>query len=465
LRGEQVFSGTDGYNLPIAGFIKEARRFGHELVPTVWAAANPSSYVTQDAYERIAGQLIDDLKAGGSYDAVYLCLHGAMVAEHVEDGEGELMARVRRVVGDGIPVVASLDLHCNTTPEMMRHATAMIGYRTYPHTDMAATGARVAHHLHGLLNGSGATKRAFRQIPFLIPLTFQCTYIEPAKSIYRLLESLETGTVKSLTFNPGFPAADIHHCGAAVFGYGTDQAAVDAAVDGIADEVVRQEAAWDGKLYSPEDAVAYAIRRGNQATKPITIADTQDNPGVGGDSNTTVILHALHRQQARDAAIGLIWDPEAAEAAHGAGVGASITLDLGGKSRVPGDKPFRGTFVVEKLGDGKFTGTGPMYGGARMTLGNMACLRIGGVRIAVSSRKVQLADQAIFRHVGIEPTQQKILVLKSSVHFRADFQPISEEVIVCESPGPMIVDPARFPWKRLRPGLKLRPNGPVFQGA
>ncbi len=176
-------------------------------------------------------------------------------------------------------------------------------------------------------------------------------------------------------------------------------------------------------------------RRQQRASKPIVIADTQDNPGAGGDSDTTGMLRALVRNGATNAAIGVIVDPESAKAAHAAGPGAIVRLALGGKSGIPGDAPFEHNFVVETLSDGKFAAPGPYFGGSMMNLGPSACLRVGGVRVVVGSRKAQLADQAMFRFVGIEPSEQSILVNKSSVHFRADFEPIAEKIIICAAPG------------------------------
>jgi len=192
------------------------------------------------------------------------------------------------------------------------------------------------------------------------------------------------------------------------------------------------------------------------------IADTQDNPGAGGNSDTTGMLRALVGAHAQRAAIGLIVDPEAALAAHAAGAGASIEIGLGGKSRIPGDAPFHARFAVEKLAQGRFTCAGPFYRGVHMNLGPCARLAIGGVRIVVASDKPQMAAQEMFRFIGIEPAREAILVNKSSVHFRADFAPIAEEILVCKAPGPMLADPSDFPWRNLAPGIRLKPNGPRF---
>ena len=454
-----------GMNLPIAGFIDEAERSGHRLLPTTWGSASPSSYVTEHAYEHIAGLIVEGLRAARPLDAVYLCLHGAMVSEHLEDGEGELLRRVRSLVGGDVPVVASLDFHSNMTPEMIEHADALVGFRTYPHIDMADTGRRTARHLDGLLRGSGATHRAFRQVPFMIPLTWQCTTSEPMRSIMEMRDDLEDAEVASLSVMAGFPAADIHHCGPSVFGYGRSPDAVERAVDVLAREIERRESEFDGVLHSAGEGVRSAMEIARSASRPVVIADTQDNPGAGGDSDTTGMLRALVDNDAPAAALGMLFDPDAAFAAHAAGAGSAINIALGGRSGIPGDAPFAAEFRVEQVGDGQFTGTGPMYGGARMNLGPMASLRIRDIQILVGSRKAQLADLAMYRHCGIEPTTRKIIVNKSSVHFRAAFEPIAAEVLICVAPGPMAADPGALPWTRLRPGIRIRPNGPAFRAA
>jgi microcystin degradation protein MlrC len=449
-------------NVGIAGFIPAAEAEGWELVPTIWCAASPSAHVTRDAYERVAKAIVDGIAAAGPIDAVYLDLHGAMVAEHLDDGEGEILARVRKVIGRDLPLVVSLDLHANVTPQMVEHSDALIAYRTYPHIDMADTGRAAARHLALLLRSRQNFAKAFRQIPFLIPISWQCTGDEPCKSIYKTLAALQSDAVPTLSFAPGFPAADFPDCGASVFAYGRTQADADQAADQIAELVTGHENDFDGRIYTPDEGVLTAMELAKHAGKPIVIADTQDNPGAGGDSDTTGMLRALVRNGATRAAIGIIVDPESAKAAHAAGDGATVKLALGGKSGIPGDAPFEANFIVEKLSDGRFTAPGPYFGGSQMSLGPSACLRIGGVRVVVASRKAQLADQAMYRFVGIEPTEQSILVNKSSVHFRADFEPIAETIIICAAPGAMPADTAALPWMRLRPGVRIKPNGPAF---
>ncbi|SIO18482.1 Microcystin degradation protein MlrC, contains DUF1485 domain [Paraburkholderia phenazinium] len=461
-RGDAVLAIRD-VNLPIGGFIQASERQGHTLLPVIWTAASPSAQVTEDAYERIVGEIVAAAGEGG-FDAIYLDLHGAMVAQHVDDGEGELLARIRAKVGPSVPVVASLDLHANVTERMLASADALVAYRTYPHVDMADTGARAERLLVRLLDERKPLARAARRLPFLIPINGMCTMLEPARSMYEALGTLEQGPVVSLSFAPGFPAADFPECGPVIWGYGEEASAVRDAVDSLYDTMLRNEAQWAVPFLSPDAAVAEAIRLSATAQKPVVIADTQDNPGAGADSNTTGMLRALLDNGAQDAALGLVWDPEAAAQAHAAGVGATLELALGGRSGTPGDAPFIGTFEVVALSDGRCRYDGPMMHGMQVELGPVACLKIGGVRIAVSSTKAQMLDRNLYRVAGIVPEQMKILVNKSSVHFRADFQPIAHTVLVAKAPGPMTADPADLPWKWLARGIRIRPMGKSFGG-
>ena len=461
-QGADVLRVMRNINIGLAGFVEAAEAQGWEMVPTISCGASPCAHVTRDAYERIVKVLVEGVNAAGKLDAVYLDLHGAMVTEHLDDGEGEILRRVREVIGKDLPLVVSLDLHANVTPEMVEHADALIAYRTYPHVDMAETGRAAARHVALLLRSKQKFAKAFRQLPFLIPISWQCTSDQPTKGIYQKLAARQGEAVPTLSFAPGFPAADFAHCGPSVFAYGRTQADADAAADNIAALVESHEDDFDGLIYTPDDGVRLAMELAKTASKPIIIADTQDNPGAGGDSDTTGMLRALVRNNATKAAIGVIYDPQSAKTAHAAGVGATVTIALGGKSGIPGDAPYQETFIVEQLSDGKFVAPGPYYGGRDMDMGPSAALRIGDVRVVVSSHKAQLADQAMYRYVGIEPTEQAILVNKSSVHFRADFEPIAEKLLICAAPGAMPADTAELPWTRLRPGIRTRPNGPVF---
>jgi len=457
-RGGSLFAEVAGINIPIAGFVDEARSLGHQLVPLTWAAATPSAQVTDHAFERILGQILGDLGAAGGLDGVYLDLHGAMVTESHLDGEAEILRRVRALVGPALPLVASLDLHANVSPEMVALADALVIYRSYPHVDMAETGAAAARQLDRLIAGQGARHKAFRQLPFLIPTPGGCTLVDPAKELYETLAALESEAVPSLSFACGFSTADTVHAGPSVLAYGTSREAGEEAVGRLADLALKQEAGFWPPAFPAEEAVARAIACARTEARPIVLADTQDNPGGGGPSDTVGLLEALIRHDAEGAALALMWDPAAARTAHAAGIGTEINIGLGAKSGLPGQLPVEASYRVEALGDGRFTGTGPFYRGARMDLGPMARLRLRGVEVLVASRKVQAADRAIFRHLGVEPAERRILALKSSVHFRADFQPIAAEILVVTAPGPNLFDHRALSYRHLRPGVRLMPG-------
>jgi microcystin degradation protein MlrC len=314
--------------------------------------------------------------------------------------------------------------------------------------------------------GVPAPARTLRQLDFLIPMTGQCTMEEPAATLYRRLAALEGGAVWSLSFAMGFPPADIGACGPAVYGLGADRAAVDAAVARLCDAIAEAEGEFSGHYYEADEAVRLAMA--NTGTGPVVLADTQDNPGAGGNSDTVGLLEALLRNGAQGAVFAILHDPEVAAEAHRAGEGAVFAAGLGAKSGLPGHQPFAGRFAVERIGDGRFTATGPMWRGARMELGPMALLRVedkgqADVRVIVASRKFQAADQSVFRHLGLEPAEQRILALKSSVHFRADFQAMAADILVAVAPGPNLADLTKFPYRNLRPGLRITPLGPGFR--
>src|ERR1700692_3472142 len=273
--GKDVLTVMRNINVGLAGFVAAAEAEGWELVPTISAAASPSAHVTDDAYERIAKVMVDGIKAAGSIDAVYLDLHVAMVAEHLDDGEGEILNRVRKVIGKDMPLVVSLDLHANVTRQMVEQADALIAYRTYPHVDMADTGRAAAKHLELLLRTKQKFAKAFRQLPFLIPISWQCTNDQPTKGIYQKLAAMESDAIPTLSFAPGFPAADFPDCGPSVFAYGRTQADADAAADELAKFIVGHENDFDGRIFTPDEGVRHAMELATRANKPIVIADTQ----------------------------------------------------------------------------------------------------------------------------------------------------------------------------------------------
>ncbi|MGR3913033.1 MAG: M81 family metallopeptidase [Gammaproteobacteria bacterium] len=445
--GAQMLDNVRGVHLPISGAIARLRELGHEIAPLLWCSAVPCAHVRESAFERIAAMLFEALRNALPVDGVLLDLHGAMVCEHLPDGDGELLRRARAVAA-GVPVVASLDLHANLSNMMAEKASALDIYRTYPHVDMGDTGARAADQLDALMRHrlTRFPAAAMRRADFLIPLNWGCTLLDPAKSIYDFL-ARRAGKVAGLSLACGFPHSDVPEAVPALITYGFEQRAVVTAADDLLRELQRRELEFRGKVYGIEDGVTEALRLAVDARGPVLLADTQDNPGGGGPGDATEILRALVAHHAAGALVGLINDAQAAKRAHAAGRDAEIDIALGGTSGVKDSRPFEAKFRVLNLSDGQFQATGPMLAGARIDLGPVALLETGGVRVVVASKAVQAMDQSMFRHLQIDPAAAPIIALKSSVHFRNDFQQMAAAILIIAAPGPVTADLADVPFQ------------------
>lgn len=460
--GPECIAQVRGLNVPLGGFTDAAT--GFELVPLLYAAAEPGGLVASAAFDRITNQLCQRLANATDIDGVYLDLHGAMVTKDFEDGEAEILRRVRNVVGPDLPIAVSLDLHGNLSPEFIKLASCIAIYRTYPHIDMGATGARAARLLGELLNLATPFASAFRQLDYIIPITSQSTRREPGRRLYGMLDDLTGPGVSSIDFAFGFPPADIYNCGTSIYACGTDQDAVDAAADTLLSALKDAEDHFNSELIPADAAVRRAM--GASGAKPVIIADPQDNPGAGAPGDATGLLAAMLDGNVRGV-IGMIWDEKTASQAHAAGIGAMIDVQIGGMFPEIGGPAIAVRASVEQLSEGIFQCTGPMFCGVTANLGPCARLRVtdGGadVTIVVGSNRTQNADQAIFRHIGANPEDYKVVAVKSAIHFLADYEPIAQEVIFSESPG---ANPCRIdaiPYTRLRPGIRLGPNGPIFK--
>jgi len=461
LEGEAIYQFKQGkINIASSGFLHDAELLDLAVIPLVWCGTEPSQSVPEDVFNRIMEMILGAMRHAAPYDGIYLDLHGAMVYGDLQDGETEILRRVRQVVDD-IPIVASLDLHGNISPECFELADALVGYRTYPHVDGFEAGQRSAVLMKTLVDGHPVYK-AFRQSPFLMPATTQPTTIEPAKSLYALIpEAEDRAEMLSASIMEGFNACDLPHTGPSIFTYARTQSAADQAADFLLQAMLEREAGFTVNMFSPSEAVKKAITLSQSADQPVLLIDVQDNAGGGSPSDSVWLLEELINQNAQGAAVGVIWDPESAAAAHAAGEGMEVALALGGKS-LPGHHPCTGVFKVEKLFEGDFIGVGPMVKDRRLNLGKMAQLSWKGVRIAVSSERMQALDRSLFQTVGIEPAEMKILVLKSANHYRADFGSIAAEIINVDAPSAIIEDPVNVPYQHLRDGVRLKGLGPEY---
>lgn len=462
-RGAAIIETFLDLNIAIGGFVGEARRLGLGVAPLIWANATPSGPVSRHAFETISHEIVDGIRGTEKLAAVYLDLHGAMIADGFPDAEAELLRRIRTAIGDDIPIVVSLDLHANISHEMLSLSDALIVCRTYPHVDLAETGRRSARVLAKILGARGqvAHNRTVRRLwkaDFLIPTQSQTTLLDPAGSLYAQVPELERRHgLLDLSMAMGFGLSDTPAVGPAICATGLDGTDAEASVTALADAFSSARSGFDHPVHDAGEAIALA-RSFFPTGKPVILADLQDNPGAGGTGDTTGLLAALAEAGLRRSVLAVLYDPAAAAAAHEAGEGATFRLSLGGQVGGPGSVPFEATVTVERLGSGRFVGTGPMYGGGPMYFGRMASLRLAqGPLVVVGSVNTQAADEAILQNLGIDPRQMEIVALKSGVHFRAAFEPLASKVLIVREDGANPASYRGLPYRNIRLGLRLSP--------
>ena len=451
-----------GTGTPMAGALGIADAAGAEVVPLLWCMALPSGPVEDAAFEEITGEILTRFEAAlrDGAQALYLDLHGAMATPAHLDAEGELIARLRKIAPAPFPIAASFDLHANLSRGMVEGLTLLDCYRTYPHTDLKDTGARVMERLIAHLAGAAAPYKAFRAVPYLVAIDEQCTFIEPTKSLLAVAEALihKTCGVEVVSQNFGFPLADVPEAGPSIIVQGSDVAAVEAVADRMADLWTEAEIHFHIPRLPAAEVVAKAMDLAKGPGRgPVMIADTQDNPGGGGTGDTTGILHALIAARAEGAVMVHIADAPAALAAHQAGVGGTLDLAVGAGASPQFGAPVAGPWRVLALGDGCFTGIGPMYRGNRIALGPVALLEQAGVKVIVAPRKMQASEPGLLLHLGLTPEAQPIIAVKSSVHFRGAYQEMARAILTGLAPGLVEADLGRLDYRHAlrKPARKL----------
>lgn len=457
--GEDIIEVFSPLNIPIGGFINESADW--ELIPIVWAAAEPAGTVQKRAFDTIVTMICDGLQRAGNIDGVYLDLHGAMVTDEHHDGEAEIVERVRQVTGGGLPLVCSLDFHANISQRFIDLVSALTIFRHYPHTDMAYGGARAAALMRFLLSTGKPLYKSFRQIDYLVPLSSQGTTRFPFNGIYAGFHALEKDGVLSVDAAAGFTAADIHDCGPSVIAMGTHEAAVSQAAEILERRFMDAEKHIVDQLRTPGDAIRSAAGLLQSNPKPVVLADVQDNPGAGGTSDTTAILEALISLDCVNAMVGVVFDPSAVEKCRQGGVGTELQLMLGNGYPIDGAHGFLQDYRVVHLADEPVHCTGQVYGGVEADLGAMAVLRACGtehrISVVLSSQRFQCLDLAVFRQMGLAVESPQTIVVKSTIHFLTDFEPVSQKVIFVEAPGafPCRLNPDSY--KNLRAGVRVTP--------
>ncbi|MCX8505004.1 MAG: M81 family metallopeptidase [Alphaproteobacteria bacterium] len=479
--GAELFAAMKERNLALAGFIERAQELDYPIVPILWANAPPGGLVSDAAFDHIMQLMTRRLRQALTEQplhAVYLDLHGAMMTERNFDAESMILRQIRQVIGKEPLLIASLDWHANVTPDMVEAADWLTIYRTYPHIDMHETGARLASRLSHIQR---PIARHFRAVPYVIPLTAQSSLANPMARLLAERAALapDHQTELELGLAAGFPPADMPDMGPSIFCYGCGENANGNAVENAAAKMFDLVMAAISdfateKIYTMDEILTEATHHAALANRPLVIADTQDNPGAGASSDTNFLLNAVlsYRKTFVSnssvapsnlppsfARIGfaLYADKDAAAFAHLHKIGDEVRVTLGGKSGVQGDAPIILNVRVGALWEGEFTATGQMWGGGVLNLGQMArldVLELGqdlGISIFVSSIRQQPTSLAIFEKLGSDATQFSLLVLKSSVHFRADWQDRAARILVVAAPdfyhGTNLANPRYFKYR------------------
>ncbi|MGH7365320.1 MAG: M81 family metallopeptidase [Candidatus Rokuibacteriota bacterium] len=456
--GGEIVERFRGTGTCLGGMIAAAERLGATLVPSVAAAASPAGHVTRDIYEHVKQRILADLKAAGRLDGVLLDLHGAMVPEGLDDGEGDIIAAVRRTVGPDVPIAVTLDFHGNLGKDMIGEADLLHGYKTYPHVDMAERGAEAAERLAQLIARRLKPTAAWRKPPLMPPLGRQGTARGPMRRLYDLAGEMEQDPkVISVSLFAGFPYADIPDAGLGIYVVTDDDPEL---AERLAGRLAR--VAWEHRhefihtARPVKDAVANALAADG---RPIVLADMADNTGGGAAGDGTEILRELLRVGARSATVACIWDAAAVQQCIRAGVGARLTLAVGGKVDDRHGAPLEVTGTVRALSDGHFIHRGPMMNGLPGRLGPTAVLDVNDVKVILITYRWQTLDPEMIRFVGIDPLREKVLVVKSTIHYRAAFEPIAREIIEVDAPGLSSSNLARFEYRRVRrPIFPLDPD-------
>jgi microcystin degradation protein MlrC len=437
-----------GTNCSMGGVIDGAQALGIELVPTLLTNCVSTGTASRETFETMLDELVERIKAELPADGVVLTLHGAMVAEGYDDAEGEIVKRVRDVVGPDLPVAVTLDFHTNLGQKMVDLATIVTTYDTYPHIDLNERAQEAVQLLARTIKGEIKPTRALTKPPLLPVPQAMFTAKPPFKTLFdRAFEMERTGEALTVTVSGGFPYADIPDAGVG-FLVITDND--QAKADNLALELA--EMAWsmrDQMIVTntpPDQAVAEAIA---YPDGPVMLVDVGDNIGGGTPGDATVILHELIKQNAQNAVI-VIADAESVQDAIAAGVRNTVKLRVGGKTdRLHGD-PVELEGYVKMLTDGKWVHEGPENAGVPVDGGPAALVQVGGVSLILTSRKEAPGDQQQLKAFGIIPSEQHIIVVKAAVRWRGGFGPIAKHAIHVDTPGLGATDLRRFDFKKIR---------------
>ena len=433
----------------IGGFIQGATEYGYTAYPMFMTSATPAGRVTDDAFDRLTEMLIQHLKAAPKHEGLLLALHGALVVESYPDGDGEVLRRLRDTFGQDLPIVVTLDQHANVSEQMVTESTALVIYKTTPHIDQRQRGLQAAELMMRILEDGVTPTQALVKPPMLLNILYHTTNVPPMEPILTAAKQLEEHSdVLAANVALGYPYADVHEAGPS-FVVVTDNDLHLAQYE--ADRL--SEMLWNarGQLTLNLPDAAQAVEQAIESERhPVILVEMGDNIGGGSPGDGTFILAELVRQKAAGYAV-VVYDPEAVQNCVQAGVGNSVSLEVGGKVDTLHGDPVSIQGNVRLIHDGRYEETQPRHGGQRYhDQGLTVVVAVGDSLVALTSRRQTPFSLQQLLSLGIDPTTMKMIVVKAAVAYRAAYEPIAGQIIEVDTPGLTAVNPLHFEYHDVR---------------
>ncbi len=457
--GRQAIEIYGAADFAFAGLLEVARQQGAEIHVPVAAYAEPSGKVDDRAFDMITNRICQSVEAG--CDAVLLDLHGAMVTMSYDDGEGELLRRIR-MVDPSVPIAVALDFHTNLTAMMVDNCTVIDGYRTYPHIDMRDTGKRAASSLFEILRTGIKSRMTWRSLPMMTHMLQQTPSRQPMKALMDdAIGAADSDQLLNASIFGGFPLADIPYVSFSVL---TVENAEGRRGESLINDICNR--AWEKRsefIFDAEELSLSIQKAKEYQDYPVVVADHGDNSGAGGSADDMTVLTEMLNQNLDGIVAGPIWDPATVQKLVKEGVGSTVEIEIGGNTNVEAIKQKgRGLVckgVVENITDGVFIIEGPMQTGLQVNLGQSVLLNIGRARIVISKERWEPYDPGCFKQAGIDVTLSKYILIKSRQHFRATFESIAKHIVLAAGPGVCSSDYSQFQFANLyRPVYPLDPE-------
>jgi microcystin degradation protein MlrC len=450
LRGEEIVAAHATAHTSLAGFLGAGKNDPSiEIVPLIWAWANPSSAITKAAFTDLTEEMFTLLRNNGPWDAVFLAQHGAAVSEDFPDADGEIVRRVREFVGNNLPIGVSLDMHANVSSEVVRNATVIVGFQTNPHVDARERAEECASLIIDTVRGRIKPVMAFNQIPAVINILRQSTLEEPMSLIMEhALRALDKSQILSVSVFEGYPYADVESMGMSclTISDGNFELAKETNKE-IVDEIWSHKSDFQGYACSAAEAVAQPYKD----NRPNVLLDVGDNIGGGGPADSTFLLVAALEAKV-NGFLMILHDPQAVDLCIASGLGTKVSLEVGAKKDERHGKPVPVSGIVSLISDGKYEEPTPVHGGYRFfDSGPTVVLEMANDVLLILTTKIALPiTLEQIRSLGIRPEERRVIVAKGTISPQAAYRPIAGKVILVNTPGDTSSDLNLFTYKHRR---------------